>query len=694
MENEWIFNPISGNSQQCLCALLKLPLQFTHSAQSVEPLSNPTKIVPIIGDGNCLFRSFSYVITGRQTYHNLLRQKIVDHMQTIENVLQPHIKSSVVDYLARSQMRSNGIWGTDVDILTATCLLNTDIYVYAKYGRTFKWSRFSPTMLNQSPSEIQASVYVQNTSGIHYDVVVGVAGRHEHINVTNSCNLTIDFLNSKDRCQTQCLEVKETPLLKLSHKLERLGLKPLDVGGSGDCFFRAVSHQIYQNPDYHMKVRSAGVNYIQLHPEQFIESIANDCWLDYIHKMSMQGTWCDGLIVQAVSDALNCKIQIIESADGFPDRTVIHPVNPKETPNTIFIGHLDEFHYVSTVKSVGHMSSHISDHMYTRVEQLHSDITSQCNLSLHRFSKCKTAGQYNYVPINSTNKNNPKLSEVRCDKKCQNIKQPETKNYKRKRQENNVEIQQQYENDCKKSRREEIISQKDQNQGKGICNENIFDSYQTEMSLLIKSFHNSIQLGPEYICTCCDQLWFKSSVKQCSVNLYKSCSPNILNISITGRKSVDNREWICWTCDWALKNGKLPACAKANKMTFPVKPDVLNLTPLEERLISPRIPFMQICELPRGGQLSIHGNVVNVPADVNSTVHLLPRLLSESQTIPVKLKRRLSYKHHYKFESVRPRKVLEGLQYLVQTSKLFQDEGIQIDTDWIDTLNSREDKIF
>ena len=110
-------------------------------------------------------------------------------------------------------------------------------------------------------------------------------------------------------------------MLKLSHKLERLGLKPLDVGGSGDYFFRAVSHQIYQNPDYHMKVRSAGVNYIQLHPEQFIESIANDCWLDYIHKMSMQGTWCDGLIVQAVSDALNCKIQIIESADGFADRT-------------------------------------------------------------------------------------------------------------------------------------------------------------------------------------------------------------------------------------------------------------------------------------------------------------------------------------------------------------------------------------
>ena len=87
-----------------------------------------------------------------------------------------------------------------------------------------------------------------------------------------------------------------------------------------------------------------------------------------------------------------------------------------------------------------------------------------------------------------------------------------------------------------------------------------------------------------------------------------------------------------------LSNGKLPDCSKANKMGFPVKPQCLNLTPLEERLISPRIPFMQIHELPRGGQLSIHGNVVNGPADVNSTVSTLPRPINESETIPIKLK--------------------------------------------------------
>ena len=64
-------------------------------------------------------------------------------------------------------------------------------------------------------------------------------------------------------------------------------------------------------------------------------------------------------------------------------------------------------------------------------------------------------------------------------------------------------------------------------------------------------------------------------------------------------------------------------------MGFPVKPQCLNLTPLEERLFG------------GGGQLSIHGNVVNVPADVNSTVSTLPRSIYESQTIPIK-----SFKSH------------------------------------------------
>ena len=110
---------------------------------------------------------------------------------------------------------------------------------------------------------------------------------------------------------------------------------------------------------------------------------------------------------------------------------------------------------------------------------------------------------------------------------------------------------------------------------------------------------------------------------------------------------------------------------------------------LEERLISPQIPFMQIRELPRGGQLSIHGNIVNVPSGVIiSTVHRLPRPLSESQTIPIKLKGRLSYKHHYQFHNVRPKRVLHAAKYLVDTSELFKGEGIEVQSTWLNDINS------
>lgn len=113
---------------------------------------------------------------------------------------------------------------------------------------------------------------------------------------------------------------------------------------------------------------------------------------------------------------------------------------------------------------------------------------------------------------------------------------------------------------------------------------------------------------------------------------------------------MDNKEWLCKTCLLAVQQDKIPTCSLANDMKFPPIPEESKLTHLEERLISPRLAFMQLKELPRGGQLNLKGNIVNVPAAVNTTVKLLPRMLDNTETIPVKLKRNLSYKHVVAFE--------------------------------------------
>ncbi|KAK9812967.1 hypothetical protein WJX72_006602 [[Myrmecia] bisecta] len=83
-------------------------------------------------------------------------------------------------------------------------------------------------------------------------------------------------------------------------------------------------------------------------------------------------------------------------------------------------------------------------------------------------------------------------------------------------------------------------------------------------------------------------------------------------------------------------------------------------------------------ELPRGRQLGCKGAVINVPADTARTQVVLPRLLDELDTVALKLKRQLKYKGHYMYESVRPRKVMEALKWLVDHSELWQ--SLQIAT--------------
>ena len=91
----------------------------------------------------------------------------------------------------------------------------------------------------------------------------------------------------------------------LEFRLPQLGRTVLDVGGDGDCFFRAVTHQLYGNPNNHFYVHSVGIQYLVNHPEQYIESNNEHSWQGYLERMSCQGTWADAIIIQAVANCLN-----------------------------------------------------------------------------------------------------------------------------------------------------------------------------------------------------------------------------------------------------------------------------------------------------------------------------------------------------------------------------------------------------
>ena len=83
-------------------------------------------------------------------------------------------------YFAQSGMSNNAVWGTDVEILAASSLLTTDIYVQTKVGSELKWYEFSKSNLDSmSHPQNHAAIYLQHTNEVQYDVVLDVSAREE-----------------------------------------------------------------------------------------------------------------------------------------------------------------------------------------------------------------------------------------------------------------------------------------------------------------------------------------------------------------------------------------------------------------------------------------------------------------------------------------------------------------------------------
>ncbi|XP_077544882.1 uncharacterized protein LOC144158104, partial [Haemaphysalis longicornis] len=107
---------------------------------------------------------------------------------------------------------------------------------------------------------------------------------------------------------------------------------------------------------------------------------------------------------------------------------------------------------------------------------------------------------------------------------------------------------------------------------------------------------------------------------------------------------------VCNSCKDSMIRGVVPAMCVAYGYKYPSRPVGLpELNAVEERLISPRLPFMSIRRLTRAtGQYGILGQVVNVPIEVPKLVLELPRQVPDDAAIDVNIKRRLMSPATYK----------------------------------------------
>ncbi|XP_024085470.1 uncharacterized protein LOC106661425 isoform X2 [Cimex lectularius] len=213
-----------------------------------------------------------------------------------------------------------------------------------------------------------------------------------------------------------------------------------------------------------------------------------------------------------------------------------------------------------------------------------------------------------------------------------------------------------------------------------------YSTYAKHSSAHIQFHKQFIQNEFGYACGICDRLWFKEDLKTLdddSVEFIRTFLPDVDEHSIT----------VCSTCRTSIQKQSIPKMAVHNGFEYPTIPENLQNCPLDlvsERLISPRIPFMQIRRLRHvHGQYGIYGQIINVPMEVNTMVNKLPRNINDDHCIYVHIKRKKIHKSSFLHGLINKRIIKAWLKYLVNTP-LYRTYNITIDEQFFDNKHDEE----
>ncbi|XP_055842240.1 uncharacterized protein LOC129909224 isoform X1 [Episyrphus balteatus] len=181
-----------------------------------------------------------------------------------------------------------------------------------------------------------------------------------------------------------------------------------------------------------------------------------------------------------------------------------------------------------------------------------------------------------------------------------------------------------------------------------------------------------------YACSVCDRLWFKNDLKPIT-------SEQLVVISEWSIKEnqqqlcLEEYKIVCNTCKRSLNKKSIPPLAKLNGFSYPDQPQGLPpLDPISERLIAPRLPFMQVRRLRHDSFYGIVGQVINVPSVVQEMVKFLPRQLYEDDVINVNIQQKLAYKS-VDISGYMSQSTINAWLTLLQKSPLYRLYDINVD---------------
>ena len=175
------FRPVDADWQEERAAALKFSQvckRHPHQKPVQVPItSKPVDPVPVRGDGNCFFRSISFVLLGEESKHKEIRRLVCDFID--ENDAKFFQVTNCHGYVTEKNMRKLGVWATEVEIFAVATLLNTDMYVFTQEAkdREPRWLRYAPIQqINSQLAPSKRAIFISNLHH-HFQPVFNVADR-------------------------------------------------------------------------------------------------------------------------------------------------------------------------------------------------------------------------------------------------------------------------------------------------------------------------------------------------------------------------------------------------------------------------------------------------------------------------------------------------------------------------------------
>ncbi|XP_066289123.1 uncharacterized protein, partial [Branchiostoma lanceolatum] len=661
----FLFTPITREDQAKLARRVNIPVRglppFGHGNIALQ---GPVKHSKMVGDGSCFYRCISYLITGVQSYHADVRRFVTAHMQAVDaEVYEMWLPDgvSIGQYFHERRPEHLDTWATDVEIFATSHCLGLPIFVYSKWGDRggWKWQKYFDDRGAVLDSE--QALYIDNIHEVHYDVVTAVKA------------------SEGDKRKTGMLQGKEEQWKKVKRDRER---KRYWLEENVAERKKAQQKRRYQVEPQHAQAKKEKQKTRYEKEPQHAQAKR-----DTVRRL-MRTRYQDKVAAQAKKDQEKLRYQ------GDPE----HAQAKKEKQKTRYEKE-PQFAQAKrdTVRRL--MRTRYQDKVAAQAKKDQEKLRYQGDPEHAQAKKEKQKARYEKEPQHAQAKK--EKQKTRYEKEPQHAQAKKEKQKARYREDvEHAEGKRQARRMRYKKEKDDVLASMEQGEVLAGTAESARSKIPAgghgetgSVQKAIRKFQLECQKGLAYVCTVCIKVFFRNQVVTCDRSKY----PDAVKFCLTGnyvhRCTEDctklpcpllecfGKEWICHTCRSNLNRRKIPAQAQVNKMCVPdIPPELACLNTLEAQLIAPRLAFMKVTALPRGGQKGVHGAVICVPADVRETQSILPRMPTEAQFVKVKLKRKLEYSGHVMYRQISPLRIDLALQYLSESNVHYKDKTIL--SDW------------